>query len=557
MDERMPKTAEEAAALAAAAGEEGHGFLFSVVIAVYNAERDLAEAIDSVVNQTIGFEHTQVVLVNDGSSDGSEAICREYERRFPGNVTVVSQQNAGVSAARNAGIALATGKYLNFLDSDDLWSEDAFGWALAFFEEHPDVPFAASRYVYFGAKEGDHRLNYKFKETRVIDVSAEYDSPQLSSSTCFFKAETLRGRAYDETLSVSEDTLLMNEILIDEMRYGVMSKPVYHYRQHADKSESAIGSMKRNVSWYFDTPKACYARLFELSREKHGRVLPFVQFTVMYDLQWRIRAKPPVGFTDEQLAEYKRLLVDLLREIDDDMIGEQRTISIDQVANAFSLKYGVPYGDILDGLAVEDGLLISRITDWRGEHQRLALRPIDALSDSVTIEGIQVDRDTVTLHGLITSFRFKPRDVVFEITANNRPLKVEVFETDDHRVQNPFDQNIVGKTGFTCAIPLGAGEQVRLKTSFTLLGSVRRTLRFRTFTPATGFPKKYQEGAFVLASDIIMQLGAPEALTIQRLPHDLSAEEAKALYDEAETYRTTAEVLPQGKYQTSPWQSLE
>ena len=69
-------------------------YKFSVVMPVYNVEQYLEEAIESVINQTIGFkENIQLILVNDGSPDNSEAICLKYEKQFPDNIIYIKQKN--------------------------------------------------------------------------------------------------------------------------------------------------------------------------------------------------------------------------------------------------------------------------------------------------------------------------------------------------------------------------------------------------------------------------------------------------------------------------------
>lgn len=89
----------------------------SVVIPVYNVEEYLKECLDSVVNQTYG--DLEILLVDDGSTDGSSKICDSYAAR-DSRITVVHQANAGLSAARNKGIDLASSKYITFIDSDDV-----------------------------------------------------------------------------------------------------------------------------------------------------------------------------------------------------------------------------------------------------------------------------------------------------------------------------------------------------------------------------------------------------------------------------------------------------
>ena len=547
MDESVLDIAEQARI----ASEEGYPFLFSVVIALYNAEADLAESIESVIGQTVGMEHIQLVLVDDGSTDGSAEICQSYADRYPDNIVLIRKENGGVSSARNAGIGAARGKYINFLDSDDKWTLDSFEATLAFFCAHPGVRLAAARYVYFGAREGDHRLNYKFEQDAVIDLKQTYDYPQLSSSTCFFHASALEGRRFSEALSVSEDVLIVNQILLDTMEYGVMAKPTYLYRQHAEK-ESAIDTMKDNVSWYLDTPDLCYRHLFDLSQEKNGSILPFIQFTVMYDLQWRIRSRVSEQLSEQQVARYRELLTGLLRDIDDYIISEQRTISIDQVAYAFALKHGTTMDDILDHLSIKDGWLAAHITDRNGAAQTIRLRPIDALSDRLTIEHLAYDGNAVSIKGYVTSFRFRPRDLKLSLLANNKPMMVELSITDEHKPKTPFGEDIVGKTGFACAVDLPASQQTRIKAVLTLLDTAERPLRF-AFGDTAGLPKAYEEGDCALIGGALFQIGAPDALTVRALGQ---SDDCAAILQTAETCKSAANAAPGTRYRAAAWRII-
>ena len=90
--------------------------LISIVVPVYRIRDYLAGCIDSVLAQT--YPYWELILVDDGSDDGSERICDDYAKRDPG-ITVIHQSNQGVSAARNQGVARAKGEYLAFLDADD------------------------------------------------------------------------------------------------------------------------------------------------------------------------------------------------------------------------------------------------------------------------------------------------------------------------------------------------------------------------------------------------------------------------------------------------------
>lgn len=97
--------------------------LISVVIPVYNAEKYLAKAVDSAINQT--YQNLEIILVDDGSKDNSPKICDEYKNKDP-RIKVIHQVNKGLSGARNAGIKIAKGKYIAFLDSDDYVDKEMY-----------------------------------------------------------------------------------------------------------------------------------------------------------------------------------------------------------------------------------------------------------------------------------------------------------------------------------------------------------------------------------------------------------------------------------------------
>ena len=97
--------------------------LISVVVPVFNAEKYVNRCIDSILNQT--YENLEVILVNDGSVDGSVKICEKWQK-LDNRVKLITQENAGVSAARNTGIENATGDYIAFVDNDDWLRPEMF-----------------------------------------------------------------------------------------------------------------------------------------------------------------------------------------------------------------------------------------------------------------------------------------------------------------------------------------------------------------------------------------------------------------------------------------------
>ena len=89
----------------------------SIIVPIYNVEKQLSTCIESILNQT--FMNFELILVDDGSPDKCGEICDEYEKKDK-RIKVIHKKNGGLSDARNAGLNIATGKYIGFVDSDDI-----------------------------------------------------------------------------------------------------------------------------------------------------------------------------------------------------------------------------------------------------------------------------------------------------------------------------------------------------------------------------------------------------------------------------------------------------
>lgn len=96
----------------------------SVIVPIYNVEKQLNRCIESLLKQKI--QQIQIILVNDGSTDNSGKIAKEYAKKFPDKILYLEKENGGLSDARNYGIKHATGEYLAFVDSDDYISDNLY-----------------------------------------------------------------------------------------------------------------------------------------------------------------------------------------------------------------------------------------------------------------------------------------------------------------------------------------------------------------------------------------------------------------------------------------------
>lgn len=312
-------------------------------MAIYNVEEYLEEAIKSVVNQTLSFEkHVQLILVNDGSPDNSERICLKYQQKYPNNVVYVKKENGGVSSARNEGLKHVQGKYVNFLDPDDKLSENTLHEVFVFFEKnYEEIDITAIPLFFFEGRNGQHSLNNKFnKKTRVINILDEYDKIQLSSSSTFIKEKELRKYTFNENMRYAEDAELLNKIILGKCALGVVDTAKYFYRKRKDNS-SAVQNGENRREWYTNYLKTFSQATINYSISVMGYVPKYIQYMVMYDLQWRLNVEKFNSdvLNDEEQKEFVEVLKSVLLYIDDEIIMQQRSLNIHRKIFALRLKY--------------------------------------------------------------------------------------------------------------------------------------------------------------------------------------------------------------------------
>ena len=302
---------------------EDYEKIFSVVIPCFNVEDYLGEAIDSVINQTLDFEsYIEIILVDDGSCDGTVDVCKDYVNRYPNNIRLLHQENQGQAAARNLGLNYVSGKYVNFLDSDDILMEDTLSNVYEFFEEHyGEIDLVAFPMYFFGRKQGEHILNYKFKNDFVIPLDKFWDYPQLSASSAVFKKKIFNNFEFDTHLISSEDSVMVNKILLEKMAYGVISSGGYCYRKRFDES-STIDSSVNDKKYYNDRLKGYFCELIRYSKDKRGHVPKFIQYLIVYDIKWMFLDDMVFSILDShELSDFKKNLKYIFANIEDEVIN--------------------------------------------------------------------------------------------------------------------------------------------------------------------------------------------------------------------------------------------
>lgn len=198
----------------------------SVIVPVYNTEKYLHRCVDSILAQT--FTDFELLLVNDGSTDGSGAICDEYAQK-DSRVRVFHKENGGVSSARNIGIDNAQGDWITFIDSDDRIEHRH----LYLLYEARTENFSMSSYIY--EKKGIQE--YECLNDELIILSSENLSNILMKGAFMtpicklFNREIIESNKlrYDEEITSREDTLFVWMYLLKIDKVKTISEFTYHY----------------------------------------------------------------------------------------------------------------------------------------------------------------------------------------------------------------------------------------------------------------------------------------------------------------------------------------
>ena len=181
----------------------------TVLMPAYNVEKYIREAIDSVLRQT--FTEFELLIVNDGSVDGTERIIRSYPDP---RISLITQSNQGVSAALNTGLKQARGKYIARFDADDICYPERLREQFDFMEQHPEYVMIGTDADYMD-KNGEYLLRYEnigHTHEEILSRIRIY-CPFVHSSVFYRKQIVLGLGGYDEKAHTFEDWLLWTKLI--------------------------------------------------------------------------------------------------------------------------------------------------------------------------------------------------------------------------------------------------------------------------------------------------------------------------------------------------------
>lgn len=438
--------------------------IFSVIMACYNCEEYLDETINSLIGQSFSFgSNIQLILVDDGSIDNTSEICQKYQNQYPDNIIYLYQENQGQGAARNLGLKHAKGKYVNFLDSDDKFSGNTFYSVYEFFEKNYDkIDFVATPIFFFDKAAGQHPLNYKFETDNIIDLNKNWDYPQLSSSSTFFKKELFNKYEFETDFVNSEDSLMINKMLIDKPIYGVVSEAIYWYRKRNNES-STIDSACSKKDFYINRLNRYFKELINYSLKKYNEVPKFIQYLIVYDIQWMFKVEDVSEIlTIDEIKEVYALIQDILSYVEDDIILSLRDDTVNIRHHILATKYAQVNVNS-DNVVNYENIHSNFNGEFVGTYVQNTL--VDRLDKhKIWLDIIEIKNDTLFISGFLMSF-FEDDEIKIEINKNyeNYPTKKIYYNNNKKQFLNcslesqfNFDAEIPLKNKENCTIEIFA-----------------------------------------------------------------------------------------------------
>lgn len=198
--------------------------LVSIVIPAYNAELYLREAVDSALAQT--HPRIEVVVVDDGSTDGTSAVIRS----LPDRVTTISKANGGTASARNAGARVARGQWVVFLDADDRLRPEYVSRCLAHLAAHPEAGYVYTQERFFG--ELEYESDYPpFDARRLVDTN-------FVNPSALLPLHLVKAHPYTEAQRTHEDWDFYLGLLRQGVQGVLLDEVLKEYRRHGGAKQA-------------------------------------------------------------------------------------------------------------------------------------------------------------------------------------------------------------------------------------------------------------------------------------------------------------------------------
>lgn len=209
--------------------------IISIIVPVYNTENYLRKCLDSIVNQT--YCKLEIILIDDGSTDSSGAICDEYAKKDD-RILVIHQSNKGQAAARNAGVDIANGEYIAFVDSDDIVEPQMLSVLIDMYKSFPDIELAICGYRSVTSNKIIIENKDDVYQSTRLTYSELWDEVfgKLNNAVWnkLYKRNLISDLRFPVDFVHGEDLIFNLEYISKCKSAAINQTPCYNYLQHSD-----------------------------------------------------------------------------------------------------------------------------------------------------------------------------------------------------------------------------------------------------------------------------------------------------------------------------------
>ncbi|HKR03939.1 MAG TPA: glycosyltransferase [Bacteroidia bacterium] len=204
----------------------------SIVMPCYNAEKYFVEAIESIINQT--YKNLEIVLVNDGSTDGTSELLNKYAREVSQIKIISNEKNLGLIASLNKGVAAATGEYIARMDADDISVSDRIEKIMNVFFQIPEVEVVSAANFMISLK-GKILLQTVPKATRIKALKfVSFFSTPIVHACVIVKSNVFKENVFNPDYIHSEDYELFSRLIFQGVKMYNLKDPLYYIRINPD-----------------------------------------------------------------------------------------------------------------------------------------------------------------------------------------------------------------------------------------------------------------------------------------------------------------------------------
>ncbi len=371
----------------------------SVIIPVYNAEKYIKRAVQSVQRQSLPQKQIEIILIDDGSKDSSPAICDQLGQQHS-NIRVFHQENMGVSVARNKGITEARGKYLAYLDADDWLSKETLKNVAVFFDKHYeeiDIVGYPLKECFPGGGQSFHYRDRILKESGIEKLATV--PVNLTSINVFVKNRNEANLLFRQTMRFHEDTDYELRIAANKGAFGYVKEACYYYWRGTPSATNTVSDFRD----FFEPAIKMYESWIN-DYHKRPEVLHYAKLTIITKMAWNFRRL--MKLNDNRVSniplEYERRIVRIMAQVDEDMVWEH------------------------PALEQEEKLLLAAINYYA---KNLTERP-NFSRQPVRLEFLHIKNDCLLLEGLTQTYGTTGEGCSFLLNVNGNEVPCDMYRRE-------------------------------------------------------------------------------------------------------------------------------